>query len=585
MDDLNITIHGIDKMTYLLLIIKRIVMNFFLFSLIKFLSYFIICISIFVIILLVYFKKQINEKIAKNKINDFVDLLLGSNLLSCIIATLTVIVVMSTSPCIVISEDTIITTQMIFVNITSLLLEIMMIYFLYKLFKKLLHLEVFDLINNSLIECSYLSNNEKIRYNKVDKFFFKIFLILITFVLCLSIDKAFLVTKISSEQYKFIRCIFERDNLFILNKIIFRMGSNEKEMLFSAIIQLSSLFITFVGFIISFINQTIYSINVHMIICWKCNAFKMIYHRMATLVIFVLSFFILNSNYLLSIIFLDVYLLWIIIYNIYLVSSICLHITFDNVIAKKMVDDTDEIYEIIKLVSMEGTIRIAERFSNEYLYYYGKSIFLPMNLLNAHRENNREEYYQLSCQCLSEYILLINKIILGIQKNKIKNFKWSVYFVLKKWIDSYFVLLKKKNEIDFLELRYISKVLDILSSISNDFIRNGIIAYFLFNLIQIIDYKKYEEFKHDFSFKNESYINSLMVYFMTLYDDIDGENRKKILRNVYYELLLKIEDCEDLYGYYSLCNFSIKLIKNHTKIYEEYSETVNLILKMKGRKI
>ena len=88
-------------------------------------------------------------------------------------------------------------------------------------------------------------------------------------------------------------------------------------------------------------------------------------------------------------------MIWIVVFNIYLVSSVCLHINFDSVIVEQMIQDTKIIKENLNYVLKRVKINRSKKFFDEYLYNYGKSIFLPMNLLNAHRKENKEEYYQL----------------------------------------------------------------------------------------------------------------------------------------------------------------------------------------------
>lgn len=472
---LNNVICPINGMTYLGMLIKRVIVNFFSFSLIKFLAYLIIAIAIFDVFLILFFKKKILIKL-KEKEDNLIDFFFKSNTIIKTIVTLTTITFFSTSICKVISENSEITLNLIILDAFLLFVEITVIIFLYTVFIRLVHLEIFELINNSLIDCMY-SHNDLKNYRVADKTLFMIFMIIILFILCLSIDKAFLVTKLNKEQYEFIKIFFKNDGLFVLNKIIFRIGDDEKGMLFSAIIQLSSLFITFVGFIISFINQKIYSINIHMIICWKCNSFKLIYHRMATLIIFMLSFFILNSNYLLSIIFVDLYLIWIVVFNIYLVSSVCLHINFDSVIVEQMIQDTKIIKENLNYVLKRVKINRSKKFFDEYLYNYGKSIFLPMNLLNAHRKENKEEYYQLSCQCLSKYISFINN---DCDNEIVDSYEKSIMFIMYKWIDDYFLIINELNNqnIDFSDESYFYKIMDLFNDIKNDFIKRGLISYF-----------------------------------------------------------------------------------------------------------
>ena len=577
---LNIVICPINGMTYLGMLIKRVIVNFFSFSLIKFLAYLIIAIAIFDVFLILFFKKKILIKL-KEKEDNLIDFFFKSNTIIKTIVTLTTITFFSTTICKVISENNEITLKLIVLDAFLLFIEITVIIFLYTVFIRLVHLEIFELINNSLIDCVY-SHNDLKNYRVADKTLFMIFTIIILFILCLSIDKAFLVTKLNKEQYKFIKSIFENDGLFVLNKIIFRIGDDEKGMLFSAIIQLSSLFITFVGFIISFINQTIYSINIHMIICWKCNSFKMIYHRMATLVIFMLSFFILNSNYLLSIIFVDLYLIWIVIFNIYLVSSVCLHINFDSVIVEQMIKDTKIIKESIDYVLKKVKINRSKNFFDEYLYNYGKSIFLPMNLLNAHMKENKEEYYQLSCQCLSKYISFINN---DYDNEIVDSYEKSIMFIMYKWIDDYFLIINELNNqnIDFSGESYFYKIMDLFNNIKNDFIKKGIISYFLFKVLQLLKYENFKGFINELSLENEEHITSLIIYYAELYA-LDSFQKVKAFNNGLDNLLVLINDVSLLSDYFFIISLCSKLSNSFENIYRNYSNDVNIILIKKGRK-
>lgn len=577
---LNIVICPINGMTYLGMLIKRVIVNFFSFSLIKFLAYLIIAIAIFDVFLILFFKKKILIKL-KEKEDNLIDFFFKSNTIIKTIVTLTTITFFSTTICKVISENNEITLKLIVLDAFLLFIEITVIIFLYTVFIRLVHLEIFELINNSLIDCVY-SHNDLKNYRVADKTLFMIFTIIILFILCLSIDKAFLVTKLNKEQYKFIKSIFENDGLFVLNKIIFRIGDDEKGMLFSAIIQLSSLFITFVGFIISFINQTIYSINIHMIICWKCNSFKMIYHRMATLVIFMLSFFILNSNYLLSIIFVDLYLIWIVIFNIYLVSSVCLHINFDSVIVEQMIKDTMIVKESLDYVLKKVKINRLKKFFDEYLYNYGKSIFLPMNLLNAHRKENKEEYYQLSCQCLSKYISFINN---DCDNEIVDSYEKSIMFIMYKWIDDYFLIINEINNqnIDFSDESYFYKIMDLFNDIKNDFIKRGLISYFLFKVLLVLKYENFKEFINELSLENEELITSLIIYYVELYS-LDSSQKVKAFNNGLDNLLVLINDVSLLFNYFFIISLCSKLSNSFENIYQNYSNDVNIILIKKGRK-
>ena len=577
---LNNVICPINGMTYLGMLIKRVIVNFFSFSLIKFLAYLIIAIAIFDVFLILFFKKKILIKL-KEKEDNLIDFLFKSNTIIKTIVTLTTITFFSTSICKVISENSEITLNLIILDAFLLFAEITVIIFLYTVFIRLVHLEIFELINNSLIDCMY-SHNDLKNYRVADKTLFMIFMIIILFILCLSIDKAFLVTKLNKEQYEFIKIIFENDGLFVLNKIIFRIGDDEKGMLFSAIIQLSSLFITFVGFIISFINQKIYSINIHMIICWKCNSFKLIYHRMATLIIFMLSFFILNSNYLLSIIFVDLYLIWIVVFNIYLVSSVCLHINFDSVIVEQMIQDTKIIKENLNYVLKRVKINRSKKFFDEYLYNYGKSIFLPMNLLNAHRKENKEEYYQLSCQCLSKYISFINN---DCDNEIVDSYEKSIMFIMYKWIDDYFLIINELNNqnIDFSDESYFYKIMDLFNDIKNDFIKRGLISYFLFKVLLVLKYDNFKEFINELSFENEELITSLIIYYVELYS-LDSSQKVKAFNNGLDNLLVLINDVSLLSDYFFIISLCSKLSNSFENIYRNYSNDVNIILIKKGRK-
>ena len=577
---LNNVICPINGMTYLGMLIKRVIVNFFSFSLIKFLAYLIIAIAIFDVFLILFFKKKILIKL-KEKEDNLIDFLFKSNTIIKTIVTLTTITFFSTSICKVISENSEITLNLIILDAFLLFVEITVIIFLYTVFIRLVHLEIFELINNSLIDCMY-SHNDLKNYRVADKTLFMIFMIIILFILCLSIDKAFLVTKLNKEQYEFIKIIFENDGLFVLNKIIFRIGDDEKGMLFSAIIQLSSLFITFVGFIISFINQKIYSINIHMIICWKCNSFKLIYHRMATLIIFMLSFFILNSNYLLSIIFVDLYLIWIVVFNIYLVSSVCLHINFDSVIVEQMIQDTKIIKENLNYVLKRVKINRSKKFFDEYLYNYGKSIFLPMNLLNAHRKENKEEYYQLSCQCLSKYISFINN---DCDNEIVDSYEKSIMFIMYKWIDDYFLIINELNNqnIDFSDESYFYKIMDLFNDIKNDFIKRGLISYFLFKVLLVLKYDNFKEFINELSFENEELISSLIIYYVELYS-LDSSQKVKAFNNGLDNLLVLINDVSLLSDYFFIISLCSKLSNSFENIYRNYSNDVNIILIKKGRK-
>ena len=577
---LNNVICPINGMTYLGMLIKRVIVNFFSFSLIKFLAYLIIAIAIFDVFLILFFKKKILIKL-KEKEDNLIDFFFKSNTIIKTIVTLTTITFFSTSICKVISENSEITLNLIILDAFLLFVEITVIIFLYTVFIRLVHLEIFELINNSLIDCMY-SHNDLKNYRVADKTLFMIFMIIILFILCLSIDKAFLVTKLNKEQYEFIKIFFKNDGLFVLNKIIFRIGDDEKGMLFSAIIQLSSLFITFVGFIISFINQKIYSINIHMIICWKCNSFKLIYHRMATLIIFMLSFFILNSNYLLSIIFVDLYLIWIVVFNIYLVSSVCLHINFDSVIVEQMIQDTKIIKENLNYVLKRVKINRSKKFFDEYLYNYGKSIFLPMNLLNAHRKENKEEYYQLSCQCLSKYISFINN---DCDNEIVDSYEKSIMFIMYKWIDDYFLIINELNNqnIDFSDESYFYKIMNLFNDIKNDFIKRGLISYFLFKVLLVLKYDNFKEFINELSFENEELITSLIIYYVELYS-LDSSQKVKAFNNGLDNLLVLINDVSLLSDYFFIISLCSKLSNSFENIYRNYSNDVNIILIKKGRK-
>lgn len=87
---LNNVICPINGMTYLGMLIKRVIVNFFSFSLIKFLAYLIIAIAIFDVFLILFFKKKILIKL-KEKEDNLIDFFFKSNTIIKTIVTLTTI--------------------------------------------------------------------------------------------------------------------------------------------------------------------------------------------------------------------------------------------------------------------------------------------------------------------------------------------------------------------------------------------------------------------------------------------------------------------------------------------------------------
>ena len=262
-----------------------------------------------------------------------------------------------------------------------------------------------------------------------------VYLICIFFIFLLSVDYTIIMNDLNYEQIDIFKKLSDNDNFFIINKFINHViRQSSKSIMYDTIIQMSSVFITFMGFILSFLTGSIYSINIHTIICWECNQFKLFYHRIVTIMIVIISFFVSSTKYTITIVFLDVYLIWIIIYNIYVISSISLYFNFVNIVVRRIEEDLINICKIINESVKEGITNQTTQFYENYMHIYGKYVFLPMNLLVHHIKKNKDEFYQLSTNILSKYFLSREKI----SRDSFK----GICFVIDEWSSAYFEQLK-----------------------------------------------------------------------------------------------------------------------------------------------
>lgn len=273
--------------------------------------------------------------------------------------------------------------------------------------------------------------DEKVSTNMIRN----VYLICIFFIFLLSVDYTIIMNNLNYEQIDILKKLSDNDNFFIINKFINHViRQSSKSIMYDTIIQMSSVFITFMGFILSFLTGSIYSINIHTIICWECNQFKLFYHRIVTIMIVIISFFVSSTKYTITIVFLDVYLIWIIIYNIYVISSISLYFNFENIVVRRIEEDLTNICKIINESVRIGITNQTTYFYENYMHIYGKYIFLPMNLLIHHMKKNKDEFYQLSTNILSKYFMSREKISYDLLK--------SICFMIDEWSLAYFEQLK-----------------------------------------------------------------------------------------------------------------------------------------------
>ena len=140
-----------------------------------------------------------------------------------------------------------------------------------------------------------------------------------------------------------------------------------------------------------------------------------------------------------------------------------------------------------------------------------------------------------------------------------------------------------KDEFEFLETRFIYKIIYLINSISNGFIRKVILSYLLFNIIQILDSIKYEEFIKEIALKDEvGIINALIIYYAELYP-IDKSNKDKIFENGVTHLLSDFDQLNALFKNYLSTSLSTNVCNNFEKVYSDFSYDIEIILKMKGR--
>lgn len=394
----------------------------------------------------------------------------------------------------------------------------------YKIIVSILISKEFEFINNILFNVGYSNEGDKEKDNEAIKIIKNIFLICLIFTLLLSIDYTIISISSSFKQINIIKILSENDSFFIINKFIDHVvKQSSKSIMYDTIIQMSSIFITFMGFIISFLTGNIFSINIHTIICWQCNQFKLFYHRIVTIVIVIISFFISSTEYTVTIIFLDVYLIWIIIYNIYLISTVSLYSNFPSILAKRMKKDMIEISKIIDNVS-KGITNKNILFYNKYLPLYGKSIYLPLNLLTLHIKNNKEEYYQLTINTINQFF----------KKKPISDKKNFIVFclIIDKWFVSYLEQLENKEKkimLDELDIYFIFDILmimydKVLEKKFNDIkisYSEVIVALILKNIFMKIDVKDFQHIINIYKKHDESFFNTnirppiyLMVCFM-----------------------------------------------------------------------
>lgn len=317
------------------------------------------------------------------------------------------------------------------INFIHFFLIVIELFLLYKIIIDIVSKQNYNFLKNIITLTLTDTLGEKVSTNMIRN----VYLICIFFIFLLSVDYTIIMNDLNYGQIDIFKKLSDNDNFFIINKFINHViRQSSKSIMYDTIIQMSSVFITFMGFILSFLTGSIYSINIHTIICWECNQFKLFYHRIVTIMIVIISFFVSSTKYTITIIFLDVYLIWIIIYNIYVISSISLYFNFVNIVVRRIEEDLINICKIINKSVRESITNQTTQFYENYMHIYGKYVFLPMNLLVHHIKKNKDEFYQLSTNILSKYFLSRKKISCDLFK--------GICFVIDEWSSAYFEQLK-----------------------------------------------------------------------------------------------------------------------------------------------
>lgn len=355
--------------------------------------------------------------------------------------------------------------------------------FSFQLIKTLIFSDKIEL-KNILI----LDNNNQNEKNRFISLYSIIYLLIIIFIIFISID--YTLVNLTNGQKKILIDLFLDDRFFVIGKLILHVKDlSSKELMYNTILQLSSVFITFMGFIMGFLSQSIYSINIHMIINWKYNQIMMLYYRMSTIVIVILSFFISNSRYTFTMLYLDIYMIWIILYNLYIISSIFFQSSLTNIFYKRVILDMESIRVICDKVETNLALDKNTFFYQEYLKCNGKSIFLPLSLLMQHINVNKDEGYQMILVTLTKTIV---SLPFEIKENII-----LIVFVLERMILSFFDNIEKNINgqciIDDIDIMFLIDILNIINenfgeiNVNSLSVKSIIIGFILCNIAKKID--------------------------------------------------------------------------------------------------
>lgn len=425
------------------------------------------------------------------------------------------------------------------VLIIALHMNIHQLYILFILFileLVLVYLIVYNIILSDRIELQNIitSNGDtQSEKNQFIRLYSIIYLLIVGFAIAVLVDYTLL--DLTSSQKQLLMNLCAEEKFYIIGKFMLHIKEIcSNDAMHNTILQLASVFITFMGIVIGFRSQSLFSIDIHTIINWKCHPFMMLYYRVATIVIVILSFIVSGSRYMFTILYLDAYMIWIILYNLHLISLISLKPNLVNIFSERIMLDISGLESICKVVSDSEKINKQGLFYQEYINQYGKTICLPLSLLVHHIYVNKEECYQMVLATLSKIIKAVS--------TKLKDNILPLIFVLEKMFISLFNCLPKgydnKREVDDLDIIFLSNVLSIIDKQFIDIDIGGlkaneiVIGFILFDLVTNID--------------EDKLLDVLKIY----YENQVGENSSKKyeeLWEMFYMLILLYK-----YDYYNL---------------------------------
>lgn len=359
--------------------------------------------------------------------------------------------------------------------------------------------------------------SEKQGIKDAKRTFLFIYLLILGLLFMISVD--YTKMHLSSNSRRILYMIYSRKEFRIV-RIFYRNAIEKliKSGMYTTILEFASMFITFMGFIMGFLTESIYSINIHMLLNWECNQFKLFYYRLVTVGIVIISFFLSESKYTFSILYLDIYLIWIILYNLYLISSITVSSSLPRILCKRINKD---IKEINYLKSMnKNSLQRDKSFKTVYVYWYGKTIFMPLTLLLNYVDVSKKDSYQVILNTFNNYCFITD---LGKLDD---NDKGSLIYCVYDLFETYLSKIEIKKNIEKIDKEFIVNFIKIIYDHSILFRINNsdnLLLDCLFNAIMIQVYERlgmeaiiniYEFFSY---YKHENENNKRNVMFGRLF--------------------------------------------------------------------